>query len=228
MILSVWFSALFFIYSHRTYHVLIVIKVTHLHADHIFGLPTLLLELSSSNKSEQESTIHVYGPPGLYNFIVANISLCHAHVSNIFVMVHELHGGSVKSEMQPKYINAIKEYRIDRIILSKIYCGSDATWQLLVADEVTRDNADKYRSSSRGIYVKAAQLDHTDSLQTFGYVVEEPKILARKLYIERAKELGIETNHKLSELKANLPVIQDVPTQSKQTELDFQAEEYDG
>jgi ribonuclease BN (tRNA processing enzyme) len=84
------------------------IFITHLHGDHIFGLPGFLLGLQHSillknsdkkakNTSKPEDhVVKIYGPPGLYNFIAMNIILSCTKLHAITVEVHELVGGRVR------------------------------------------------------------------------------------------------------------------------------------
>ena len=103
------------------------IFITHLHGDHIFGLPSLLLDLnikakqknnqcqntnssnnintsmSSSNCDTASSSkgIHIYGPPGIFNYIAMNLVLSCSKFDTLSVVVHELVGG--KAERGPNY-----------------------------------------------------------------------------------------------------------------------------
>ena len=41
------------------------IFITHMHGDHVLGLPGLLLSSNLSNLFSEDSVLHVYGPPGV-------------------------------------------------------------------------------------------------------------------------------------------------------------------
>lgn len=97
------------------------IFITHMHGDHVFGLPSLLLELSVQRKKylaqqqqkltaaskridhhrDKFSTIEIYGPPGLYNYICMNLVLTYSKFNTLHVIVHELIGG--KGELRPNH-----------------------------------------------------------------------------------------------------------------------------
>ena len=106
------------------------IFVTHLHGDHIFGLPGLLLGLQNScvlldenaratdntekgNKRRRrrkngkqdddgdDYTVQIYGPPGLFNYIVSSITLSCARLHLLNVEVYELVGGRVRRVATP-------------------------------------------------------------------------------------------------------------------------------
>ncbi|PLR84528.1 ribonuclease Z [Bacillus canaveralius] len=53
------------------------IFITHLHGDHIYGLPGLL---SSRSFQAGESEVTLYGPKGLKDYIVMSLSISHSHL----------------------------------------------------------------------------------------------------------------------------------------------------
>jgi ribonuclease BN (tRNA processing enzyme) len=69
--------------------------ITHMHGDHILGLPGLLLsaQQTQSQIKSQHKSLQIYGPPGLYNYIAMTLSLIHGHVSKVPITVYELVGG---------------------------------------------------------------------------------------------------------------------------------------
>lgn len=77
------------------------IFITHMHGDHIFGLPGMLLSFLSFMHSSQDAvaaaaeagggagaaaaagrthTLRVFGPEGLYNYVAMTLRLCEARV----------------------------------------------------------------------------------------------------------------------------------------------------
>jgi hypothetical protein len=84
------------------------IFITHLHGDHIFGLPGFLLGLQHSilvknsdknakkTSKPEDHVVKIYGPPGLYNFIAMNIILSCTKLHAITVEVYELVGSRVR------------------------------------------------------------------------------------------------------------------------------------
>jgi ribonuclease BN (tRNA processing enzyme) len=101
------------------------IFITHLHADHIFGLPGLLLAmqdkirmqvqaLSKKKKQQQQQqrgknkendifVLKIYGPPGLYHYIAASLQLSCTKLTYLKVEVYELMGARVKRVVSPLY-----------------------------------------------------------------------------------------------------------------------------
>ena len=105
------------------------IFVTHLHGDHIFGLPGLLLSLQTSCIQSDENarattntekgnrrrrrkngkqdddgddfTVQIYGPPGLFNYIASSITLSCTRLHLLNVEVYELMNGRVRRVATP-------------------------------------------------------------------------------------------------------------------------------
>lgn len=66
-----------------------VILITHLHGDHVFGLPGLLQTMGLSNRAEP---LTVYGPPGIATFIDSSMAVTEGETSYPLEIV-ELTGG---------------------------------------------------------------------------------------------------------------------------------------
>ena len=61
------------------------IFITHLHGDHLFGLPGLLCTKSSqtarkeeTNGKNQSLVVNIYGPEGINRFIVTSLAVSHS------------------------------------------------------------------------------------------------------------------------------------------------------
>lgn len=67
------------------------IFITHLHGDHIFGLPGLI---SSRSFLGGEEPLHLFGPVGLKEWIVTTLRLTNSHLTYELV-VHEVTQGTV-------------------------------------------------------------------------------------------------------------------------------------
>ncbi|MCL6625123.1 ribonuclease Z [Alicyclobacillus shizuokensis] len=65
------------------------IFVTHLHGDHIYGLPGLL---ASRSFQSPERPLHVYGPSGLGDYLQATLTASGVHLTYP-LNLHELHDG---------------------------------------------------------------------------------------------------------------------------------------
>ncbi len=85
------------------------IFITHLHGDHLFGLPGLL---SSRSNQGGLSPLTVYGPPGLKQFVDMALELSQSRVEyELNVVEHE--GGVVFDDDTFRVEAALLEHRID-------------------------------------------------------------------------------------------------------------------
>ena len=193
------------------------IFITHLHGDHIFGLPGLLLNLQSvakltsaqSPRKAATRVIEVYGPVGLYNYIATSISLSCTELKYVQVHVFELTGGS-RRWVHPGSLGDYAEFRHRGLRRHCIPQNKDGTWTLETPIELnTPEDAEKYSSSPSGVYVKAAQIMHIPRLQCFGYVVEEPHSQPRKIDVQRAQAAGVAPGRAFKLLKSGFAVPSD-------------------
>lgn len=216
------------------------IFISHLHGDHIFGLPGLLLSLqhiakhrraqlkkptpsSSSSSSEQETnlkerdhvpSVQVYGPVGLYNYIAATLSLSCTELRNVHVDVYELTGGS-RRWVHPASIKSYGEFRHRGLRRHAIPQDKDGTWTLQQANEVhTVEDARNWNDARCGRYVKAAQIWHVAKLQCFGFVVQEPWTQARRIHVDKATAAGVAPGNAYKLLKLGFPVPSDDGTRT--------------
>jgi Metallo-beta-lactamase superfamily len=74
------------------------IFITHMHADHVYGLPGLLLSLQVARMySRAQLPVEIYGPVGLYNFLAMTLALTGTQLRRLNVHVYELQGGTQRS-----------------------------------------------------------------------------------------------------------------------------------
>lgn len=190
------------------------IFITHLHGDHVFGLPGLLLaiQLVAVARKEQ-ATVQVYGPVGLYNFIAATLSLSCAELNALHVEVYELRGGSRRKWVHPGTIQNYPEFKHRGLFRKSIPQNKDGTWTLERAEEITSPEEAEQSSinspTDRGLYVHAAQVSHVPALQCFGYVVQEPFSMPQRVDVERAMAAGVKPGRKYRLLKAGFAVPSD-------------------
>jgi len=170
------------------------IYISHLHGDHIFGLPSLLLHINEANNNADSTTsrggggddkphvINVYGPEGLYNFICS-------------IIINELISTNPFNNLYPeiKQNKPLKELSYDKIIHN--YINSDDTglcWELPMM----------MRQHGR-MRIKAAAIKH--SIPTLGFVVKEDD-LEGAIDVEKAKSLGLSPGPLYRKLKEGLDV----------------------
>lgn len=85
------------------------IFITHLHGDHIYGLPGIL---TSRSYQGGEKPLDIYGPPGIRNYIETVLSISQAHL-DYDLHVHELDEETVFSDEQFSVSMIKLEHRID-------------------------------------------------------------------------------------------------------------------
>ncbi|KAG7400745.1 Zinc phosphodiesterase ELAC protein 1 [Phytophthora boehmeriae] len=81
--------------------------ISHLHGDHLYGLPGILCTLDNHNaeykdpvtKENAARRIDVYGPLGLFSYLNTAFSTCSTRLTNLQVTVHELVNSDLLSEM---------------------------------------------------------------------------------------------------------------------------------
>lgn len=67
------------------------IFITHMHGDHVFGLPGLLTSMLTLLKGVNAGGVHVYGPRGLRTFISSALNYMDARAHQSFrIFIHEL------------------------------------------------------------------------------------------------------------------------------------------
>ena len=91
------------------------IFITHLHGDHLFGLPGLLCTLSSRTSS---APIILYGPLGLREFVETTLRLSHSFLSykcEIVELIPNSDDGVDKNTIQTAVSQPIDETQVRRV-----------------------------------------------------------------------------------------------------------------
>jgi len=147
------------------------IFITHMHGDHIFGLPGLLCMIGMT-ASPSKRPIEIFGPEGLRQWIRTTLKLCHAQIPIKYV-VHELVLQEEKAWKRAAKWNVIEEKHQDELSGNDIICSKDGLWHV--------HEDEKY-------VVVAGLLKHT--IPCWGYVVQE-RPHAGRFNVERAMEAGV-------------------------------------
>jgi ribonuclease Z len=85
------------------------IFITHLHGDHLFGLPGLL---TSRSHQGGEQPMFIFGPPGIKKFVDTALNISGSHLEYELKIV-EINEGTIFEDHQFRVIAAKLEHRID-------------------------------------------------------------------------------------------------------------------
>lgn len=163
------------------------IFITHLHGDHLFGLPGLLCTLSNNaGESKSDFLLEIFGPHGLRRYIRECLSLSRSML-NFSYVVHEL----MIAEYQ--YPDDWQDWKVDNddhgnlhpqeIRGRSIECD-DGVWQV-------------FSGSSATVVAGAA----VHSIPSFGFVVTEADSPGR-LDVNKLKQLGVPPGPLYGQIKA--------------------------
>ena len=142
------------------------IFITHMHGDHILGLPTFLLEAGISRnqgKAGVYAPIDVYGPPGLSHYLKTVFQLTDAK-QNHPCIVHEMY----ESENDPRlsqFSNTenMLQYSDKRIQMTPLFPEKDGFWSLVEVEVFLC-----FHLQSPLGTVHASSIHHT--IECFGYI----------------------------------------------------------
>lgn len=167
------------------------IFISHLHGDHVFGLPGLLCTLSMNNRPK--TLMEIYGPQGLRKFLRTTLELSWTLLEFEFV-VHEL---------------KILDFQLSQ-------CSKQLNINLSTSDEILHPNEQLGKMilpDSNQIFqlfedekqiVKSVALKHT--VPSFGFVIEE-KTLLKKLNADILKKKNISPGPEYGKLKAGQSIV---------------------
>ena len=173
------------------------IFITHLHGDHLYGLPGLLCTLGNGGDPQEDRVVDVYGPQGIRKYLLTSLELSRSGF-NYKINIHELvprenqfpsDWEEWNTDLEYSGQNAIRlgEKRHTKIhatqvcdspsVTSPIDCnGAVDSTGICTGTEQSANGVCSYfwdvLSDSHGDYcVKAAVLQHR--VPCFGYVIQE-------------------------------------------------------
>ena len=169
------------------------IFITHLHGDHLFGLPGFLCEISGAlSESEEEQHIDVYGPPGVFDAVNTMLMLSNASLNAITVHIHEF----IKSSNKKAAVSPYKRLPMHKKIQLHTIEATEHT-----------DGFPIWTPVDNGVYtVTASPVQHT--IQTLGYVIEENPI-QQNIDSVKCKTLGLLPGPNYKILKSGKSVVSD-------------------
>lgn len=169
------------------------IFITHLHGDHMFGLPGLLctVSLQSSTTTEKEP-VDIYGPVGLRSFIWSSLHISHSQLVFSY-RVHELVPSADQcpsEEFKDLSLQNGQEDSSREVQGRTIHMDPIGNCYMLIEDDQ--------------FIVRAFRLFHR--IPSFGFAVEE-RARPGKLNVQKLKELGIQPGPIYGKLKNGASVV---------------------
>ena len=189
------------------------IFITHMHGDHIFGLPGLICAISGARTAHSRSyggsvvPLHIIGPPGIRQFIYSSITWSRS-VLGMPLIVTELRqparasGGSpaAHTSVDPRGKIFMGEYWPDNVSEPLPHFRDAARWnELGVSGQLPVWTA--YNDGN--FCVRASVLRHP--VPCFGYVIDECDASGR-LDAEKCVEMGLPPGREYAMLKAGQSV----------------------
>ncbi|EDO40148.1 predicted protein [Nematostella vectensis] len=127
------------------------IFISHLHGDHVFGLPGLLCTIGLTAPDENKH-VDIYGPVGLRKYLRTSLDLCQSILGYSYA-IHEIHTADSTSSQVTAEVDLLHP---DENMGREIHENPSGVW------EICKDG---------DLQVFAAPLKHR--VTCFGYVVEE-------------------------------------------------------
>ncbi|VDP87093.1 unnamed protein product [Echinostoma caproni] len=186
------------------------IFISHLHGDHMYGLPGLLctidqkgaagdLELPVQACSDRHASVNIYGPKGLRKYLRLSLALSRSRLNYTFA-VHEL---VMRDEHRPdgweEWVSLEADPSTDPPLRCEIpgrdiEAHSDGFWY-----DVLANNQD-------GTVVHAMALRHT--IPSVGWLILRPE-QQRTLCVDTARSLGVPDGPLMGQLKRGQNVVID-------------------
>lgn len=174
------------------------IFITHLHGDHVFGLPGLLCTLGNGldPKTAGEKEVDVFGPIGLYKYITVSLELSRSQL-NYKLNVHEImpDEDQYPSDWQNWPVNHETSGPLSMLInthnkINKNHDNEGHRYWPVFQDQT--------------ISIKAVPIQHR--IPCFGYVVIEADKVGT-LDVEKLRKMGLPPGPDYGKLKNGEPVI---------------------
>ncbi|KAI0212269.1 Zinc phosphodiesterase ELAC protein 1 [Lamellibrachia satsuma] len=165
------------------------IFITHLHGDHVFGLPGLLCTISMNiNLENNHPTIHLYGPRGLRQFVRTSLRLSRSELCYNFA-IHELVPVTEQLDERSKECQADEAATTE-----KMHPNEEA------GNDIEPDSQHVWNICSEGsLTVQASWLKH--KVLCYGYVITECP-LSGKLDVQALKAKGVQPGPLYAKIKS--------------------------
>lgn len=205
------------------------IFITHMHGDHVYGLPGLLCSLLVSQPVDSGGHVFVYGPEGIYDFVASSLAylddlpdasgavpLTTPSIKKMNITVHELIGGNLWPRApgagRRGYAAESRGQRgAPQLVVKRSHGPRDGRPGSRVKrgkDVVEGPNGEwpvyfNKRASKQQFEVVAAPLKHR--VPCFGYVVREATTRGR-IDVAKARAAGLEPGPIFKKLEKGLAV----------------------
>lgn len=155
------------------------IFITHLHGDHLYGLPGLLCTISQSN--QRSAPVTIYGPLGLAKYLRVSLGLSRSNLQFQYRVVEMVPTSDMYSETDAQLCNVdaedtqkLHQSEVKGEIIHPIKQSGVHMWPLFY---------------DRKVKVEAGRLDHT--IPSFGFVFTEGDIKG-SFDIQKLKSYGLQ------------------------------------
>lgn len=169
------------------------IFITHLHGDHLFGLPGLLCSLGNFCSTEAGKSVDLYGPLGLKNYITTCLETSRSPLPyelNVYEMLPE----------SSQYSQDWGDWPVD---LEGVHLRDMASFSSKIESELVKGTRCWTLFKNNRYHVSAGAIEHR--IPSFGYVIEEQDQVG-SLDVEKLKTLGLQPGPLYSKLKLGQPV----------------------
>lgn len=163
------------------------IFITHLHGDHLFGLPGLLCTISQSSSPDNRVPLVLYGPVGLRKFVRVALELSRSQLGFDYI-VHEL------IPCAEQYPEELQGWQVDHTSEGPLHPNEKLGLQL---QSDTHSTWHVYEDDTH--IVKAGWLEH--KIPSFGFTIQE-KPLPGRLNVSILKDKGVPPGPLYAKVKA--------------------------
>lgn len=176
------------------------IFISHLHGDHLFGLPGMMCTISQAIENEH---VDIYGPIGIKNFLRVSLMSTFSNLSYTFT-VHEILVDSIEEFKEKETITLDIEYWSKLSDISKISLPAHPN-EIDKGKQIIRTHNSYFEIlSSDQVYVMATEIRH--SVPCLGYIIKERNIPG-KLDVSILKAIGVPSGPLYGKLKNGESII---------------------